>query len=51
MNEQDRKIESILNSINKGYEKLEKIDHDLEEVRKKRSELIFQNNDKLGDKA
>ena len=41
--EKDRKIESIRFSINQGYEKLSRIESDLEEVRRKRGEIIFQN--------
>lgn len=50
MTEHDRKIESILNSITQGYEKLERIESDLEEVRRKKGEIIFQNDITCGDK-
>ena len=50
-NERDRKIEEVLNSIRQGYSKLERIEEDLAEVRRKRSEMIFQNNNKSGDKV
>ena len=51
-NPDQKKIEDVLNSIHQGYDKLEKIEEDLTEIRKKREEIIFTKNHQtnLGDK-
>lgn len=41
--EHDRLIETVLESINLQHENIERIDQEIETIRKERSELIFEN--------
>ena len=43
-NEKDKKIDQVLESIHKGYDKLERIEEDLAKVRENRDTIFKSNN-------
>ena len=49
-NNSEQKIDQVLESITQGYERLERIESDLEDIRRKRGEMYF-NRTNQGDKA